>query len=88
MDEKKTWYEEFKVAGDDLLTKVKETIHEGNVQRIILKNEEGQTLMELPLTAGVTLAVLSVALAPALAAVGAIAALVTHVTLVVERKES
>jgi hypothetical protein len=86
-DEKKTWYEEFRVSGEDLIAKVKEIIHEGNVRRIILKNEEGNTLIEVPVTAGVAVAALTLAFAPVLAAIGAIAALVTHVTLVVERRE-
>jgi hypothetical protein len=87
MDEKKTWYEEFKVSGENLLAKVREVIREGNVQRIILKNEEGATLIEIPMTAGVAVTVLTLAFAPVLAAIGAIAALVAHVTLVVERRE-
>ena len=75
--------EEFKVRGEDLLNKVKEIINEGNVRRIIVKNKEGKTLVELPLTIGVV----GAALAPILAAVGAIAALVTECTIVVEREE-
>lgn len=75
--------EEFKVRGEDLLNKVKEIINEGNVRRIIVKNKEGKTLVELPLTIGVV----GAALAPMLAAVGAIAVLVTECTIVVEREE-
>lgn len=75
--------EEFKVRGEDLLNKVKEIINEGNVRRIIVKNKEGKTLVELPLTIGVV----GAALAPMLAAVGAVAALVTECTIVVEREE-
>ena len=78
----KTTKEEFKVNGDDLLAKVKELINEGNVRRIIIKNKEGKNLVELPLTIGVVGAVL----APVLAAVGAIAALVTECTILVERE--
>lgn len=74
--------EEFKIEGEELLRKVKELINEGNIRRITIKNKEGKTIMELPLTLGVVGAVL----APALAAVGAIAALVTECTLVVERE--
>ena len=74
--------EEFKVNGEDLLKKVKEIIKEGNVRRIIVKGKDGKTLVELPLTVGV----IGVALAPVLAAVGAIAALVTECTIVVERE--
>lgn len=73
--------EEFKVKGDDLLAKVKQLINEGNVRKIIIKNKDGKTVVELPLTIGVVGAVF----APVLAAVGAIAALLTECTLVVER---
>lgn len=73
--------EEFKVKGDELLAKVKQLINEGNVRKIIIKNKDGKTVVELPLTVGVVGAVF----APVLAAVGAIAALLTECTLVVER---
>jgi hypothetical protein len=75
--------EEIQVMGANLVEKVKELIHEGNVQRIIIKNEQGHTLVEIP----VTLAIIGGVAAPILAAVGAIAALVTKCTLVVERRE-
>ncbi|UTX51131.1 DUF4342 domain-containing protein [Candidatus Saccharibacteria bacterium TM7i] len=78
----KTTREEFKVNGKDLLDKVKSLINEGNIRRIIIKNKEDKKLIELPLTIGVVGAVL----APMLAAVGAIAALVTECTIVVERE--
>ncbi len=78
----KTTKEEFKVNGEDLLKQVKQLINEGNVRRIIIKNKDGKHLIELPLTIGVVGAVL----APVLAAVGAIAALVTECTIVVERE--
>lgn len=78
-----THREEFRVDGEQLLAKVKQLINEGNVRRIIVKNKDGKTLVELPLTIGVVGAVL----APALAAVGAIAALVTECSLVVERED-
>lgn len=74
--------EEFKVKGDDLIRKVKEVVAEGNVRRIIIKDKEGKTLVELPLTVGVV----GVVLAPVLAALGAIAALVTECTIAVERE--
>jgi hypothetical protein len=73
--------EEFKVNGEDLLKKVKEIIAEGNVRKIIVKNKSGDSIVELPLTIGVV----GAAIAPLLAAVGAIAALVTECTIVVER---
>jgi len=74
--------EVFKVKGEELLAKVKEVIKKGNVRQITVKNKKGKTLMVLPLTLGVVGAVL----APTLAAVGAVAALVTECTLSVERK--
>lgn len=79
----KTTTEEFKISGEELLGKVKQLIKEGNVRRIIIKNKEGKVLVELPLTIGVVGAVF----APVLAAVGAIAALVTECTIVVERED-
>jgi len=75
--------DEFQVMGSNLVEKVKELIHEGNVQRIIIKNEQGFTLVEIP----VTLAAIGLIAAPILAAVGAIAGIVTKCTLVVERRE-
>ncbi len=75
--------EEFKVNGEDLLKKVKEIIAEGNVRKIIVKNKDGKALVELPLTIGFV----GVALAPVLAAVGAIAALVAECTIVVEHEK-
>jgi hypothetical protein len=75
--------EEFKVQGEDVLKKVKELIREGNIRRIIIKNDHGETLVELPLT----VALVGTALVPVLAAVGALTALLTNCTLVVERKQ-
>ncbi|NCO00043.1 DUF4342 domain-containing protein [Candidatus Falkowbacteria bacterium] len=74
--------EQFKVASHEILKKVKELIKEGNVRRIIIKNEKGKTLMEIP----VTVAVIGVVVAPILAAVGALAALVNQGTIEVDRK--
>lgn len=74
--------EEFTLDGDKVLAKVKELIREGNVRRIIIKNENGDTLVEFPVTIGVVGALL----APPLAAVGALAALVTKCTIVVVKK--
>lgn len=82
-DEKHT-QEEFRVKGEDLLAKVKQLISEGNVRRIIIKDKENKTLIEVPLTIGVV----GIVLAPVLAAVGAIAALVTECTIIVERRDS
>jgi Flp pilus assembly pilin Flp len=81
-------YEEFKVSGDNLLTKVRELIHEGNVRRVFIKNEDGATILEIPLTAGLAVTVITAAFSPVLVAVGAIAALLTQVTVGVERRDS
>lgn len=75
--------EEFSISGDELLGKAKEIIHQGNVRRLIIKNEEGRTLVEFPLTLGV----IGAALLPVFAAIGAIAALATRCTIVVERDD-
>ena len=75
--------EEFKVNGEELLKKVKQLVKEGNVRRIIIKNKDRKTIVEIPLTLGVVGAVL----VPTLAAVGAIATLVTECTLTVEREK-
>jgi hypothetical protein len=79
--------EEFRVKGDELVTKIKELLHEGNIRRIIVKNESGHTLIEIPLTVGVVGGVLSAAIFPVLAALGAIGAVVAHLTLVIEKRE-
>ena len=80
----KTRFEEFRVNGGEILNKVKEIIHEGNVRRIILKDEHGKTFLEIPLTVGVVGAIV----APVLAAVGAVAALASSLTIVVEKIDS
>lgn len=73
--------EEFKVSGEAVVAKVKELVREGNVRRIIFKNEEGKTLIEIPLTIGV----IGTVLLPVWASIGAIAALVANLTITVER---
>lgn len=83
MDSFKQFYEQFRVQGKELVEKIRELIHEGNVRRIIIKNEHGHTFMEIP----VTVAAIGAILAPVLAAVGAIAALAAHFDVVVERAE-
>jgi hypothetical protein len=75
--------EEVQVLGRDLVDKVKGLIHEGNVRRIIIKDTEGHTFMEIP----VTVAAVGVVLAPLLAAIGALSALVAKFNIVVERSE-
>lgn len=83
MTDKTTHTETIEVAGDDLVAKVKEIVHEGNVRRIIIKNEEGEQVIEIPLTVGVVGALLL----PALAAIGAVAALLSKCTIEVERED-
>ena len=83
MSEERVQVDEYQVTGDDLLHKVKELVHEGNIRRIIIKNEEGKRLIEIPLTLGVV----GIALLPVWAAIGAIAALVTDCTILVEKVE-
>jgi hypothetical protein len=83
MTEEKVRTEEFHVAGDELVATIRELVNEGNIRHIILKNEEGRTLIEIPLTLGVIGAVL----VPVWAAIGAIAALAANLTIVVEKVE-
>jgi len=81
MPEEKFYTEEFEVNGEEILAKIKELVHEGNIRRILIRNEKGHTLIDIPLSFGVVGALL----APQLAAVGAIAALLSHGTIVVEK---
>jgi len=74
---------EFQVTGEELLEKIKELIHEGNVRKIIIKNDKGETYLEIPVTVGLIGAIL----APVFAAIGALAALAANFTIEVERKE-
>jgi len=83
MADEKIREEEFKVSGEGLLAKVKEIVSQGNIRRITIKNEEGKSLIEIPLTIGVIGAILL----PVWAAIGAIAALAMNLTIVVERIE-
>ena len=75
--------EEFKLTGSEVIEKIKELIHQGNIRRIILKDDSGKAILEIPLTLGVV----GAALMPVLAAVGAVAALVAKLTIVVEKDE-
>jgi len=83
MADEKVRTEEFQVKGEEIVAKIKELIREGNIRRVIIKNEDGRTLIDIPLTIGVV----GVLVAPQLAALGAIAALLTHGTIVVEKAE-
>ena len=87
VSEEKTRVEEFELRGEEVVSKVKELIHEGNVRRISLQTEEGKTLIEVPLTVGVAGAAVASLLAPVWAAIGAVAALLAKLTIVVEREE-
>jgi hypothetical protein len=78
--------EEFKISGHELVEKVKELIHEGNIRRIILKTDDGHTLLEIPLTVGVVGGVLGAVMFPVIAALGAIGAMVARITLVIEKR--
>lgn len=75
--------EEFRIEGGKVLDKIRELIHQGNIRRIILKNEEGKTLIEIPLTLGLV----GAALLPVFAAVGALAAVATRMVIAVEKTE-
>jgi hypothetical protein len=81
MTEENVHREEFKVSGEKMIAKVKELVHEGNIRRIIIKDAEGKTLIEAPLTIGVV----GVVLLPVWAALGAIAALTAELTIVIEK---
>jgi len=83
MNEQKVYKEEFQVDGEAVLAKIREVVAAGNVRRITIKNEEGKTLIEIPLTLGVVGAVLL----PVWAAIGAIAALAANLTIVIEKVE-
>lgn len=74
--------EEFKVKGEEIGAKIKEIIKEGNARKIIIKNEQGDVIIEFPITIGAV----GVILAPTLAAIGAAAALLTNCTIIVEKK--
>lgn len=78
----KSTHESFNVSGDEILSKVKEIIKEGNARKIIIKNEKNETIMEFPLTIGA----IGVVLAPIFAAVGTLAALATNCTIIVEKR--
>ena len=83
MNEEKVRKEEFVISGEKLVSTVKKLVRQGNIRRVTIKNKEGKTLIEIPLTFGVVGALFL----PTLAAIGAIAALVTECTIVVEKVE-
>jgi uncharacterized protein DUF4342 len=83
MPDEKFRTEEFRVNGEDLIARIKNLINEGHIRRVIIKDKEGKVVFEIPLTFGVVGALI----APQLAAIGAIAALLTEATVVVEKAE-
>lgn len=83
MSNEKFRTEEFRVDGEELLTRIKKLIKEGNIRRVTIKDKDGKVVFEIPLTLGVVGALI----APQLAAIGAIAALLTEATVVVEKSE-
>jgi hypothetical protein len=87
VSEDKTRVEEFELRGEEVVAKIKELVREGNVRRISLQTDEGKTLIEVPLTIGVAGAAVATLLAPVWAAIGAVAALLAKLRIVVEREE-
>lgn len=83
-EEERSWTEEFQVQGEQVVAKVKELVREGNIRRIIISNAEGKVLLEIPMTLGVVGALLL----PTLAALGAVAAVLTECTITVVREEN
>jgi CBS domain-containing protein len=83
MGKKKGRIEEFEIDGDKVVVEVKKLLHEGKIRRITIKNEKGETLLEIPLLVGI----IGAALLPVLAAVGALGALVARLRIVVEKVE-
>ena len=81
MADERVHTEEHKVPGEKLLSRIKELVHEGNIRRVIIKNDNGATLLEIPLTLGVV----GVALMPVWIAIGAMAAYAANFTIVVEK---
>jgi len=84
-EDERTFTEHIEIAASDLVDRTKELIEEGNVRRLIIRNEEDEVLMEVPLTAGVVVGGAVTIVAPVLAALGALAALLTHVKIEVVR---
>lgn len=87
VEEERTWTEQIEVAGSELVGRVKELISEGNVRRLIIRNSDDDKLLEVPLTAGVMVSGAFTLLAPVLAALGAMAALLARVKIEVVRTE-
>ena len=84
----RTFTEQIEIAASDLVDRTKELIEEGNVRRIIIRNQDDEVLLEVPLTAGVVVGGAVTIVAPVLAALGALAALLTHVKIEVVRERT
>jgi hypothetical protein len=84
-EKKDTWVEEIEVAGNDLIARVKELVEQGNVRRLIIRKQDGEILMEVPLTASVVAGGAALVFAPLFAALGAFAAFVVRVKIEVVR---
>ncbi|MGB3262933.1 MAG: DUF4342 domain-containing protein [Microcoleus sp.] len=85
--EEKVRVEEFKISADSLISKVKELIQQGKLRRLVIKNSQGRTLADIPLMAGLVGGVAGSVIFPIAAALGAVGAVVAHLTVTVERKE-
>lgn len=81
------WTEEIKVTGNELVERIKTLVAEGNVRRLIIRGPEGQSLLEIPLTAGVAMGGVVTVMAPVLAALGALAALIAEFKVEVIRED-
>jgi len=87
VEDEHTWTEQIEIAGSELVDRTKELIEEGNVRRIIIRNPDDEKLLEVPLTTGVVVGGAFTVLAPVLAALGAMAALLARVKIEVVRTE-
>ena len=83
--EERTWTEQVEVAANELVDRVKELIQQGNVRRLIIKNADDKTLLEIPLTAGIAVSAVVTIMSPVLAALGALGALLVHVKIDIVR---
>src|SRR3712207_4161179 len=84
-EDEHTWTEQIEIAGSELVDRTKELINEGNVRRLIIRNQDDEVLLEVPLTTGVAVGGVVTLVAPVLAALGALAALLTHVKVEIVR---
>ncbi len=83
---KKEWREEIEIAAGELITRVKELIKEGNIRRLIIKDDKGKTILEIPLHAGVAIGGIITLTAPLLAVLGAVAGVLAKVKIEIVRE--